>query len=107
MASRLGEVVGTPSAKSIEVTSAVASRTTVTTGGGSSKQALVIADRGEMKVRWLTPVECARLMGADKFKTRARTDNQELFGFGDAVVVDVIAWIADHYLLPLLRPAVK
>lgn len=76
-----------------------------TTGGGSSKQALVEAGRGHMRVRWMTPLEYARLMGADKFKTRARTDNQALFGFGDAVVVDVIAWIADHYLLPLLRPA--
>ena len=76
-----------------------------TTGGGSSKQALVEAGRGKVRVRWMTPLEYARLMGADRFKTRARTDNQALFGFGDAVVVDVIAWIADHYLIPTLRPA--
>ncbi|WP_290512632.1 DNA cytosine methyltransferase [Aeromicrobium sp.] len=76
-----------------------------TTGGGSSKQALVQAGRGQMRVRWMTPLEYARLMGAGRFKTRARTDNQALFGFGDAVVVDVIAWIADNYLLPTLRPA--
>jgi DNA (cytosine-5)-methyltransferase 1 len=75
-----------------------------TTGGGSSKQALVQAGRGQVQVRWMTPVEYARLMGAKRFKTRARTENQALFGFGDAVVVDVIAWIADHYLLPTLRP---
>lgn len=75
-----------------------------TTGGGSSKQALVEAGRGKFRVRWMTPLEYARLMGADRFKTRAGTDNQALFGFGDAVVVDVIAWIADHYLLPTLRP---
>jgi len=75
-----------------------------TTGGGSSKQALVEAGRGKVRVRWMTPLEYARLMGADRFKTRAGTDNQALFGFGDAVVVDVIAWIADHYLLPTLRP---
>lgn len=75
-----------------------------TTGGGSSKQALVEAGRGDMRVRWMTPLEYARLMGAGDFETRARTDNQALFGFGDAVVVDVIAWIADHYLIPTLRP---
>ncbi|MFI2294479.1 DNA (cytosine-5-)-methyltransferase [Isoptericola sp. NPDC019571] len=75
-----------------------------TTGGGSSKQALVEAGRGAVRVRWMTPLEYARLMGADRFKIKARSDNQALFGFGDAVVVDVVAWIADHYLLPLLRP---
>lgn len=75
-----------------------------TTGGGSSKQALVEAGRGQVRVRWMTPLEYARLMGADHFKTRARTENQALFGFGDAVVVDVIAWIAENYLLPVIRP---
>ena len=74
-----------------------------TTGGGSSKQALVEAGRGQVRVRWMTPLEYARLMGADRFKTRQGTANQALFGLGDAVVVDVIAWIADHYLLPVLR----
>jgi DNA (cytosine-5)-methyltransferase 1 len=76
-----------------------------TTGGGSSKQALVEAGRGEVRVRWMTPLEYARLMGAGDFKTKARTDNQALFGFGDAVVVDVISWIASHCLRPVLRPA--
>ncbi len=75
-----------------------------TTGGGSSKQALVQAGRGKVNIRWMTPLEYARLMGAGGYKTRARSDNQALFGFGDAVVVDVIAWIADNYLLPTLRP---
>ncbi len=75
-----------------------------TTGGGSSKQALVQAGGGQLRLRWMTPAEYARLMGADGYKTSARTDNQALFGFGDAVVVDVIAWIADHYLLPTLWP---
>lgn len=76
-----------------------------TTGGGSSKQALVEAGAGKVRVRWMTPLEYARLMGAGDYKTNAGTDNQALFGFGDAVVVDVIAWIADHYLLPVLRPS--
>ncbi|CAN5419448.1 DNA cytosine methyltransferase [soil metagenome] len=69
-----------------------------TTGGGSSKQALVEAGADEVRVRWMTPLEYARLMGAGSFKTNARSDNQALFGFGDAVVVDVIQWIADEYL---------
>jgi DNA (cytosine-5)-methyltransferase 1 len=78
-----------------------------TTGGGSSKQALVHAGRGELRLRWMTPREYSRLMGADGYNTDVRTNNQALFGFGDAVVVDVIAWIAEHYLLPTLRPTAR
>ncbi|TFB91460.1 DNA cytosine methyltransferase [Cryobacterium sp. HLT2-28] len=73
-----------------------------TTGGGSSKQALVVAGTGQARVRWMTPLEYARLMGVGSFKTNARTDNQALFGFGDAVVVDVIQWITDQYLTGVL-----
>ena len=76
-----------------------------TTGGGSSKQALVEIKRGQARVRWMTALEYARLMGAGEYRTTARTDNQAMFGFGDAVVVDVIEWIGQHYLVPALRPS--
>ncbi|WP_199736873.1 MULTISPECIES: DNA cytosine methyltransferase [Micromonospora] len=76
-----------------------------TTGGGSSKQALVRLGRGSQAVRWMTPREYANLMGAHDYKLLAGTPNQQLFGFGDAVVVDVIEWIGNNYLLPVLRPA--
>jgi DNA (cytosine-5)-methyltransferase 1 len=76
-----------------------------TTGGGSSKQALVEAGLGQVRVRWMTPVEYARLMGAYGYKLQGATANQALFGLGDAVVVDVIRWIGQHYLLPVLRSA--
>jgi len=36
-------------------------------------------------------------MGADDFVIRAPL-NQALFGFGDAVCVPVIEWIAENYL---------
>ena len=74
-----------------------------TTGGGSSKQALVEAGGGEVRVRWMTPLEYARLMGAGGYQLRVGTPNQALFGFGDAVVVDVVRWIGEHYLMPALR----
>ncbi|WP_433687606.1 DNA cytosine methyltransferase [Micromonospora carbonacea] len=74
-----------------------------TTGGGSSKQALVELGRGEVRVRWMTPLEYARLMGAGSYKLTGGTPNQALFGFGDAVVVDVVRWIGQHYLLPALH----
>ncbi|WBB77751.1 DNA cytosine methyltransferase [Micromonospora sp. WMMD882] len=75
-----------------------------TTGGGSSKQALVRVGKGSRAVRWMTPREYANLMGAHDYKLLAGTPNQQLFGFGDAVVVDVIEWIGNNYLLPVLRP---
>jgi DNA (cytosine-5)-methyltransferase 1 len=70
-----------------------------TARGGSSKQALVEAGSGEARVRWMTPREYARLMGAEDFKLSARR-NQSLFGFGDAVCVPVIAWLCEHYVVP-------
>jgi DNA (cytosine-5)-methyltransferase 1 len=69
--------------------------------GGSGRQILFCAGRGDFRVRLLTPRECARLMGADDFKISV-TLNQALFGFGDAVCVPVIHWIAENYLNPLL-----
>ena len=68
--------------------------------GGSARQILIQAGGGQVRVRFLTPRECARLMGADDFVIRADF-NKALFGFGDAVCVPVVAWIARNYLNPL------
>ncbi|MCX6992975.1 MAG: DNA (cytosine-5-)-methyltransferase [Kiritimatiellaeota bacterium] len=65
--------------------------------GGSAKQILFEAGRGTYRVRLMTPRECARLMGSDDFTIHVNRD-QALFGFGDAVCVPVIEWIAEHYL---------
>lgn len=67
--------------------------------GGSGRQILFVAGKGSYAVRLLTPSECARLMGADDFKITVPL-NQALFGFGDAVCVPVIKWIAENYLTP-------
>lgn len=75
-----------------------------TTGGGSSKQALVEVGTGHVRIRWMTAREYARLMGAGSYVLRGGTATQAQFGFGDAVVVDVVRWIGEHYLLPVLRP---
>lgn len=74
-----------------------------TARGGSSKQAVVQAGRGSVRVRWMTPREYARLMGADHYQLDGVRRNQALFGFGDAVCVPVVAWLAEHYLMPLVR----
>ena len=70
--------------------------------GGSGRQILFCAGKGEYRVRLLTPKECARLMGANGYKINVPL-NQALFGFGDAVCVPVIQWIARHYLNPVLQ----
>src|SRR5439155_13628695 len=61
--------------------------------GGSGRQILLAAGKGRFAVRLLTSRECARLMGADDFELKVPL-NQALFGFGDAVCVPVIEWIA-------------
>jgi DNA (cytosine-5)-methyltransferase 1 len=68
--------------------------------GGSGRQILFVAGGGKFSVRLLTARECARLMGADDFRLLVPL-NQALFGFGDAVCVPVIRWIAEHYLNPI------
>lgn len=67
--------------------------------GGSARQILLEVGKGEINIRLLTPKECAKLMGADGF-TLSGTANEALFGFGDAVCVPVVSWIADNYLNP-------
>ena len=70
--------------------------------GGSGRQILFAAGKGRYAVRLITPRECARLMGADDYNIVVPL-NQALFGFGDAVCVPVIRWIADNYLTPVMK----
>lgn len=68
-----------------------------TARGGSSKQALVEAGCGAVRVRWMSPREYARLMGAPSFSLSGR-GSQALFGFGDAVCVPVVRWLCENYV---------
>lgn len=70
--------------------------------GGSGRQILFKAGFGRYHARLLTARECARLMGADEFRIAVPL-NQALFGFGDAVCVPVVSWIAEHYLNPVFE----
>jgi len=74
-----------------------------TARGGSSKQAVVEVGKGHIRVRWMTPLEYARLMGAGTYNLEASRPNQVLFGFGDAVAVPVVRWLGENYLRPLVR----
>jgi DNA (cytosine-5)-methyltransferase 1 len=70
--------------------------------GGSGRQILFKAGKGKYYARLLTPLECARLMGAGEYRISGSL-NQALFGFGDAVCVPVIEWIAENYLNPIIN----
>ena len=73
-----------------------------TTRGGSSKQALVEGGHGELRVRWMTATEYARLQGAPAFRWGTMPETQVRFALGDAVCVPAVAWLAHNYLLPLV-----
>jgi DNA (cytosine-5)-methyltransferase 1 len=72
--------------------------------GGSAKQIVLAIDRSELRMRWMTPREYARLQGAGDFVLPENTI-QGLFGFGDAVCVPVIEWIDRHMLTPVFEAA--
>ncbi len=70
--------------------------------GGSGRQILFKAGFGQRHVRLLSARECARLQGVpDNYQINVPL-NQALFGFGDAVCVPAVSWIAEHYLNPHL-----
>ena len=70
--------------------------------GGSGRQILFKAGFGGFFVRLITSREAARLMGADNYTITVPL-NQALFGFGDAVCVPVVEWIAANYLSPVAQ----
>jgi DNA (cytosine-5)-methyltransferase 1 len=72
-----------------------------TATGGSSRQILVLAGKGRVRVRFMTPREYARLQGVpDTFKLDV-SEGKALFGLGDAVCVPVIEWLVKHCVEPL------
>ena len=74
-----------------------------TTGGGSSKQAILRAGRGCLAARWMNVMEYARLQGAGDLRYDAVTPQQAMFALGDAVCVPVVEWLAHNCLVPLLK----
>jgi DNA (cytosine-5)-methyltransferase 1 len=72
--------------------------------GGSSKQIVLVVGKGELRMRWMTPREYARLQGCPEFPIEVER-NEALWGFGDAVCVPVIEWIAKNVLTQILSPS--
>jgi DNA (cytosine-5)-methyltransferase 1 len=68
--------------------------------GGSGRQILFRSGNGRYQVRLLTARECARLQGVPDDYAINVPLNQALFGFGDAVCVPAVEWLAKNYLTP-------
>lgn len=69
--------------------------------GGSGKQFLIKAGKGKVRMRTMTAREYARLQGVpDEYPINVN-GVQALTGFGDAVCVPAITWIAQNVLNPL------
>ncbi len=76
-----------------------------TPGGGSSRQFLLVVDRGQVRSRLISPREAARLMGLpESYRLPPRT-NAALHLAGDGVVVPMVRHLAAEILEPLLRGA--
>ena len=71
--------------------------------GGSGKQFLLKAGNGKLRMRTMTPREYARLQGVPDSYPILVNGVQALTGFGDAVCVPVISWIAKNGLNPLVK----
>jgi len=70
--------------------------------GGSSRQILLIADRGEVRTRLLSGREGARLMGLPDDYRLPKSATGALHVVGDGVAVPVVRFLAERLLEPLL-----
>ena len=70
--------------------------------GGSSRQTLLVIERGEVRSRLVTPREGARLMGLPDAYRLPRSQTAGLQVIGDGVAAPVVRWLAETLLEPLL-----
>jgi DNA (cytosine-5)-methyltransferase 1 len=77
--------------------------------GGSAKQIVVMVTKGQWRARLLTGAECARLMGADGFRADSEgvSNDDVLFGFGDAVCVPAVEWLVRSYINPIAAELIR
>jgi DNA (cytosine-5)-methyltransferase 1 len=69
--------------------------------GGSSRQTVIVANRGSVRTRLLSPREAARLMGVPDNYPLPAAYNDAYHVFGDGVAVPVVSWLERHLLRPL------
>jgi DNA (cytosine-5)-methyltransferase 1 len=73
-----------------------------TPGGGSSRQFLLVTERGQVRSRLISPREAARLMGLPDSYRLPPSANAALHLAGDGVVVPMVRHLAAEILEPLL-----
>jgi DNA (cytosine-5)-methyltransferase 1 len=74
-----------------------------TPAGGSSRQLILVVERGAVKARLISARETARLMGLpDSYKLPSNY-NEAYHLTGDGVVVPVVRHLADSILEPVLK----
>jgi DNA (cytosine-5)-methyltransferase 1 len=69
--------------------------------GGSSRQTVIIVEKGRVRTRLLSPREAARLMGVTDNYPLPSGYNDAYHLFGDGVAVPVVTWLEEHLLWPL------
>lgn len=73
--------------------------------GGSSRQIIIIVDKGRIRTRLLSPREAARLMGVPESYPLPSAYNDAYHLFGDGLAVPVVSWLENHLLWPLVSSA--
>ncbi len=71
--------------------------------GGSSRQLLLVIERGEARSRWMSGREGARLMGLPDDYILPKAATSALHVVGDGVAAPVVRFLAEQLLEPLLR----
>ncbi|HEX5379412.1 MAG TPA: DNA cytosine methyltransferase [Phenylobacterium sp.] len=70
--------------------------------GGSSRQTLMVIDRGQVRTRLISPREGARLMGLPESYRLPQGATSAFHVVGDGVAVPAVRWLAATILEPLL-----
>lgn len=76
-----------------------------TAEGGSSRQFLLLHNKGEWTSRLITPREAALIMGAPPEYELSPSYNESYNAMGDAVVVPVVSHLVDNLFLEIIRSA--
>jgi DNA (cytosine-5)-methyltransferase 1 len=70
--------------------------------GGSARQIVVQITNGDVRMRWMTPTEYAKLQGVPELKLVGSV-SQQLFGLADAVCVPSVHWLDQAVLTPVFN----
>ncbi|MCH8837043.1 MAG: DNA cytosine methyltransferase, partial [Candidatus Marinimicrobia bacterium] len=73
--------------------------------GGSSRQTVLLVEKGLVRSRLLSPRETSRLMGVPDTFLLPKRYNDSYRAMGDGVAVPVVRWLSSHLLIPFVAAA--